>query len=88
MDFRQYEGGAHFVGDPYLTGFGGQTQFTDYLVNSGHSPEEIAAVYTAMYAAFLAVGGVNPAKFTEGGATSQFGTWAGIRLAPSPMETR
>lgn len=82
LDLRQYEGGLHFVGDTYLNGFGGQAQFTEYLLNSGHSPE-IAAVYAAGYAAFMAVGGVHPAKFVEGGATSQFGTWAGIRFWPT-----
>ncbi|MEH2535994.1 hypothetical protein V1277_004706 [Bradyrhizobium sp. AZCC 1588] len=82
LDLRQYESGAHFVGDVYLTGFGGQAQFTEYLVNSGHSPE-VGAVYAAGYAAFIAVGGIHPAKYTEGGASSRYGTWAGIRFWPT-----
>lgn len=82
LELRQYEGGSHFVGDIYLNGYGGQPQFTEFLVNSGHSAE-IGAVYAAAYAAFLAVGGTRPAKFVEGGLTSQFGTWAGIRYWPT-----
>jgi hypothetical protein len=82
LELRQYESGSHFVGDTYLNGFGGQAKFTEYLVSSGHSPE-MGAVYAAGYAAFIAIGGVHPAKFTEGGATSQFGTWAGIRFWPT-----
>jgi hypothetical protein len=82
LELRQYEGGSHFIGDNYLNAYGGQAQFTEYMLNSGHSPE-MAAVYTAGYAAFIAVGGVHPSKYTEGGAISQFGTWAGIRFWPT-----
>jgi hypothetical protein len=82
MELRQYEGGLTFVGDAYLNGFGGQAQFTEYLLNCGHSPE-IAGVYAAAYAAFIAVGGVHPAKYTEGGGISQYGMWAGIRFWPT-----
>ena len=82
LELRQYEGGSHFVGDIYLNGYGGQPQFTEFLINSGHSVE-IGTVYTAGYTAFLAVGGTRPAKFVEGGQTSQFGTWAGIRYWPT-----
>jgi len=82
LELRQYEGGSHFVGDIYLNGYGGQPQFTEFLINSGHSAE-IGAVYAAAYAAFLTSGGTRPAKFVEGGLTSQFGTWAGIRYWPT-----
>ena len=82
LEFRQYEGGCHFVGDAYLNGYGGQPQFTEYLINSGHS-SEVGAVYAAAYSAFLNAGGSHPSKFVEAGATSQFGTWAGIRYWPT-----
>ena len=82
LELRQYEGGSHFVGDIYLNGYGGQPQFTEFLINSGHSPE-IGAVYAAAFSAFLEAGGTRPAKFVEGGSTSQFGTWAGIRYWPT-----
>lgn len=82
LELRQYEGGSHFVGDTYLNGYGGQPQFTEFLVSSGHSAE-IAEVYAAGYAAFIDAGGTRPSKFVEAGPTSQFGTWAGIRYWPT-----
>lgn len=81
LDLRQYEGGLHYVGDAYLSGFGGNAQFTEYLLALGHSAD-IAAVYTESYNAFITAGGDHPSKFVEGGQTSQFGTWAGIRFIP------
>lgn len=82
LELSQYEGGCGFVGDVYLTGWGGQQQFTDYLLNLGHS-SDIAKVYAAAYSAFITVGGVRPSKYVEGGTTSRFGTWAGIRSWPT-----
>ena len=64
-----------------MSGFGGNPQFTEYLVNTGHT-KETAEVYAAMYAAFFQIGGHYPAKFVEGGQTSQYGTWAGMRSIP------
>ena len=81
LDFRQYEGGLHYVGDILLAGYGGNPQFTEYLVNIGHT-KETAEVYAAMYAAFFQIGGHYPAKFVEAGQTSQYGTWAGLRFIP------
>ncbi len=81
LDLRQYEGGCHFVGDPYLAGYGGNPQFTEFLLASGHS-DEIAEVYGAAAAAFVAAGGVYPSKFVELGCDSQYGTWPGIRFLP------
>ena len=81
LRLMQYEGGLHYVGDGYLNGYGGNAQFTDYLLAVGHSPKT-AAVYAAMYAAFLALGGQYPSKFVEGGLSSRFGTWAGMRFIP------
>jgi hypothetical protein len=81
LDLRQYEGGLHYVGDTYLAGYGGNPQFTEFLVNIGHT-KETAEIYSAMYAAFFQVGGNYPAKFVEAGQTSQYGTWAGMRFIP------
>jgi hypothetical protein len=81
LELTQYEGGLHFVGDIFLAGYGGNPQFTEYLVNIGHT-EETAAVYAAMYDAFFRVGGRNPSKFVEAGGDSQWGTWAGMRYIP------
>jgi hypothetical protein len=81
LELTQYEGGLHFVGDVFLSGYGGNRQFTEYLVNTGHT-EETAAVYAAMYEAFFRIGGRNPSKFVEGGGDSQWGTWAGMRYIP------
>jgi hypothetical protein len=82
LELRQYEGGCHFLGDSYLNAYGGEPQFTEFLLNFGHSPE-VAAVYAAAYTAFVAIGGKHPSKFVEGGPTSRFGTWAGIRFWPT-----
>jgi hypothetical protein len=82
LEPRQYEGGSHFVGDVHLSGYGGQPQFTEYLINSGHTAE-VAAVYSAAFSAFVNAGGIHPSKFVEAGPTSQFGTWAGIRYWPT-----
>jgi hypothetical protein len=81
LQLRQYEGGLHFVGDGYLNGYGGNEQFTDYLLNSGYT-RETAAVYAAMYEAFFLVGGQYPSKFVEGGRPSPYGTWGGMRYIP------
>jgi hypothetical protein len=81
LDLTQYEGGLHFVGSSYLAGYGGQPQFNEYLYSLGHSAQ-IAAVYTAMYDAFFGIGGRYPSKFVEGGQTSRYGTWAGMRFIP------
>lgn len=43
----------------------------------------MGAVYAAAYAGFIAAGGVRPAKFVEGGQTSRYGTWGGIRFWPT-----
>jgi hypothetical protein len=81
LELNQYEGGCHVVGNPYLTGAGGNAQYMEFLFNLGHS-SEMAAVYAASYSGFFQVGGINPSKFVEGGASSQFGTWAGVRHWP------
>jgi hypothetical protein len=81
LELRQYEGGLHFVGNIYLTGFGGNPEFTEFVVNTGHT-QETADVYAAMYAAFWRVGGHYPAKYVEVAATSAWGTWGGIRFIP------
>lgn len=81
LDLRQYEGGCHFVGDPYLTGYNSNPQFTEFLLASGHS-EEVAEAYRAAATAFTAIGGVYPSKFVELGCDSQYGTWQGIRFLP------
>lgn len=81
LELTQYEGGLHFVGDFFLSGYGGNPQFTEFLVNTGHT-EETAAVYTAMYNAFFQIGGRHPSKFVEASVDSQFGTWGGMRFIP------
>ena len=81
LELTQYEGGLHFVGDAYLSGFGGQPEFNEYLFALGYSVQ-IGAVYAAMYEAFFKAGGRYPSKFVEGGFSSQFGTWAGLRFIP------
>jgi hypothetical protein len=81
LDLRQYEGGLHFVGDINLASYGGNPQFTEYLVHIGHT-KETAEVYTAMYLAFFQIGGHYPSKFVEGGPTGPYGTWGGMRFIP------
>jgi len=79
---QQYEGGSHLVGDAYLTGYGGNSQYNEYLLQHGHS-REIAAVYSAMYQSFEKLGGSYPCKYLAEGLVSQFGTWAGVRYWPT-----
>ena len=67
---------------PIWRGIGGNTQLTDYLCNNSRS-RELAVVYTAMYSAFLAIGGEFPAKYVLDGPVSQFGTWGGITYWPT-----
>jgi hypothetical protein len=43
----------------------------------------MAAVYTASFNRFRAVGGEYPAKFTEGGLISSGATWSGVRYWPT-----
>ena len=81
LDLRQYEGGLHFVGDAYLTGYGGNPQFTEFVINTSHT-QETANVYAAMYQAFFKIGGHYPAKFVEAGTPGQYGTWGGMRFIP------
>jgi hypothetical protein len=81
LELHQYEGGLHFVGDIYLAGYGGNPQFTEYLVYIGHT-QETAEVYTAMYAGFFEIGGHRPSKFVELGRPSPYGTWGGMRFLP------
>lgn len=78
MDLRQYEGGSQYVGDGHIAVSGIGTQFNEYLIQTGHL-SDMASVYAASYKAFTQVGGIFPSKFVEGGNTSQFGTWCGIR---------
>jgi len=79
LGMRQYEGGCHLVGDGNLAALGINSQYSEYLVNFGHSAE-IGPVYSAMYKAFIQQGGNYASKFVEAGPTSQFGTWGGIRF--------
>ena len=81
LDLRQYEGGLHFVGDIHLQGYGGNPQFSDYLVHIGHT-KETADVYAAMYSAFFKIGGHYPSKFVEAGPSGPYGTWGGMRFIP------
>jgi hypothetical protein len=81
LDIRQTEGGLHFVGDTFLVGHGGNTQFTEYSNHIGHT-KETADVYAAMYSAFLQIGGHYPAKFVEAGPTGPNAIWAGMRFIP------
>lgn len=81
MEFRQYEGGLHFVGDAYLNGYGGNPRFTEFLVAAGHS-EETGNVYDQCYSSFVAIGGRYPAKFVEAGRNGPYGCWAGLRQIP------
>jgi hypothetical protein len=81
LDLRQYEGGLSFAGDIQLAGYGGNPQFTDYLVHIGYT-QETAHVYAAMYSAFFQIGGHYPAKFVEGGSSGPYGMWAGMRFIP------
>lgn len=82
LTLRQYEGGCHFVGDAYLSGFGGNPEYTDYMLHHGHC-EELAEVYTAMYVGFRLIGGEFPSKYVADGAVSQYGSWAGVRFWPT-----
>lgn len=82
MTLQQYEGGCHFVGDAYLTGYGGNPQFTEYLLQLGHS-RDVAAVYRTMYDGFHKLGGHYPSKYVADGSVSQFGCWAAVRYWPT-----
>ena len=42
LELTQYEDGLFFVGDVFLQGYGGNRQFTEYLVNIGHTEETAA----------------------------------------------
>ena len=59
----------------------GNRQFTEYLVNIGHT-EETAAVYAAMYDAFFCIGGPSPSKFVEGAQTRNTETGPACALYP------
>lgn len=78
----QYEGNLHFTGDSYLSGFGGQAQFTEYLFQFGHCQENADAL-AAMYQAWVTLVGDEASKFVEAGISSQFGAWAGILYWPT-----
>jgi hypothetical protein len=82
LEHNQYEGGCHFCGAIGLTGYAGNSQYTEYLMANAHSPE-VAEVYAAMYANFISVGGLQPSKFVEGGSVGRFGSWAGVRYWPT-----
>jgi len=84
LELDQYEGGNQFVGNFNLQGGGGDVlnaQFTDYLLGSGHSAE-IAAVYAANFASFVAVGGQHPSQYNMAGVSTEFGTWGGMQSVP------
>lgn len=82
LTLRQYEGGSNVAGNLFLSGFGGQAQFTEFAVANAHSAE-MATVYAAMYSGFPTIGGEFPAKFVEGGQISASGCWGGISFWPS-----
>lgn len=81
----QYEGGFHFTGGIGLTGYSDDNVpgalFTEFMIQAGHSLE-VAAIYSKVYRAFTAIGGVYPSKFVEAGQTTRFGAWPGIRHFP------
>lgn len=79
---QQYEGGCHLVGDAYLTGYGGNADYTEYLLHHGHSLE-VTHVYEEMYKGFRKAGGQLAAKYLADGTVSQFGSWAGVRYWPT-----
>lgn len=85
LQLRQYEGGCHFVGDNYLTGYGGANslgdRLTDYMKGSQHSAA-FAAVYTASYVAFWNAGGLYPSKFSDMGQIIRSGGWGGMQYLP------
>lgn len=81
LDLRQGEGGLHYLGDNFLSGNGGNVQFTDYMIHIGHT-KETAEAYAGMYAAFFEIGGHFPAKYVEAGPTSSTWIWAGMRFIP------
>ena len=80
----QYEGGCHFVGGTYISGYGGDgkniigDRFTDFLVGSAHS-SELASAYAASYQAWKDLGFKHAAKYVEGGAPGRYGSWGGMR---------
>lgn len=82
LTLRQYEGGGNLAGNILVAGFGGQPQFTEFVVASAHTAE-MATVYSAMYSGFLTAGGECPSKFVEAGQISAFGNWGGISFWPS-----
>jgi hypothetical protein len=57
-------------------------RLAEFSVDSGHS-EEVASVCSDSFRRFMAMSGVRPSKFVEGGLTSRFGAWAGIRYWPT-----
>jgi hypothetical protein len=65
-----YEGGSHFVGNVYLSGYGGINllgdRFTDFNINVSHSAQ-MARVYRAMYEAFDKIGGKLASLYTLDG---------------------
>lgn len=81
LKLRQYEGGNHFLGSSYLTGFGGVPQFNAAISAVGHC-SEMEFLYAAMYQGFIKAGGEYPSKFVMDGSIGRFGSWAGIRYWP------
>jgi class 3 adenylate cyclase len=81
LDLCQYEGTNHLIGDNYLAGFGGQSQFTEFLTRTSHSAAR-AVVQREAFDAFLRVGGKFPSQFVDMGYPGPNNTWGGIRYFP------
>jgi len=56
LTLRHMKEGATLFGDAYLSGYGGMPNLPTTSLRNSRS-EEMAAVYTAMYSAFRAIGG-------------------------------
>jgi hypothetical protein len=75
----QYEGG-----NANVPGFFGsltpseQAHFMEFYRHCCHTTED-ARNYTAMFEAFLAIGGKYPAKFVEAGDVTRYGNWGALR---------
>ena len=85
LELTQYEGGSHFTGNVFLNGYPDrnviENRFTAALQATSHRPE-MAELYTRFAEEFVALGGIEPSKFVEGGAVGRFGTWGGVRHWP------
>jgi hypothetical protein len=79
LELNMYEAGNNIVGTAALIANGGVAQLNDYVIQYGYSAEN-APLFSATSTAFFKVGGKYPAKFTDVGMPSYYGTWPAVRF--------